>query len=328
MTLRMNSSKLFRLVLQIAVSGGLIWLVIIRTNLEELARIMAGVSVPLLFTLSIFLVLSSVWVLLRWQVVMIALGGRIEFRGGSRAVILGLFFNQTLPSTLGGDVVRIWHASAYNPMKTVVNGVVLDRSVALATLVLMCLIALPFWGSVARSPLDIVPVLLLVALGVGGLLLILGVRFLPHSWVRFRLISFAEGLSRDAWLLLARRDCALKGLALSVAMHGYQVFSMYLIARLIDVDLPFSAALFLGPPIILASMLPISIAGWGVRESAAISAFALVGLSSDQSVAISLLFGAVHLGAGAIGGAVWVLLRVISPTKSPRSHGARSSGAN
>jgi hypothetical protein len=57
----------------------------------------------------------------------------------------------------------------------------------------------------------------------------------------------------------------------------------------------------------LITMLPISIAGWGVREATMGLAFGYAGLMANEGVNISLLFGAVCFIVGAIGGVVWIL---------------------
>jgi hypothetical protein len=53
-------------------------------------------------------------------------------------------------------------------------------------------------------------------------------------------------------------------------------------------------------------MLPISIAGWGVREATMGLAFGYAGLMTNEGVNISLLFGAVSFIVGAFGGLVWI----------------------
>jgi len=61
------------------------------------------------------------------------------------------------------------------------------------------------------------------------------------------------------------------------------------------------------PPVMLITMMPISIAGWGVREATMGLAFGFAGLASNEGVNISLLFGAVYFIVGAVGGLVWIL---------------------
>jgi hypothetical protein len=58
--------------------------------------------------------------------------------------------------------------------------------------------------------------------------------------------------------------------------------------------------------VILIATIPVSIAGWGVRETAMILAFSYAGLAESDGLIVSILFGVVNLAVGAIGGIVWV----------------------
>ena len=53
--------------------------------------------------------------------------------------------------------------------------------------------------------------------------------------------------------------------------------------------------------------LPISIAGWGVREQAMVTAFALIGVPGEGALALSILFGLIALLFGLPGGVVWLM---------------------
>ena len=68
----------------------------------------------------------------------------------------------------------------------------------------------------------------------------------------------------------------------------------------------FLQALFLVLPVILIATIPISIAGWGVRESAMVLAFSYAGLTASDGLIVSILFGFTTLAVGAIGGIVWI----------------------
>ena len=60
------------------------------------------------------------------------------------------------------------------------------------------------------------------------------------------------------------------------------------------------------PPVLLIATVPISIAGWGVRESGMIAAFAYAGLAESDGLTLSILFGAVNFVIGIVGGIVWI----------------------
>ena len=82
-------------------------------------------------------------------------------------------------------------------------------------------------------------------------------------------------------------------------------------------------------PVILISIVPISIAGWGVRETAMVAAFAYAGLAQADGLIVSVLFGGGLLLLGIAGGVVWLLTaeraeRRIMPERPRRNDSARA----
>src|SRR5258708_5775448 len=69
----------------------------------------------------------------------------------------------------------------------------------------------------------------------------------------------------------------------------------------------FTPSLLMIPPIMLISTIPISIAGWGVRETALILAFGYAGLPASDALIVSILFGTVMFAFGVAGGGLWLL---------------------
>jgi hypothetical protein len=76
--------------------------------------------------------------------------------------------------------------------------------------------------------------------------------------------------------------------------------------RSIAASVNFEELFLLTPPILLITMVPISIAGWGLREATMMVAFGYAGLSQTEGTVVSILFGAVYFVLGALGGLVWV----------------------
>ena len=72
-------------------------------------------------------------------------------------------------------------------------------------------------------------------------------------------------------------------------------------------NLSFLDCLVLIPPVVLVSTIPISIAGWGVREAAMITLLALVGVAEADAFVLSVLFGLLTFGLGLPGGIVWII---------------------
>ena len=91
-----------------------------------------------------------------------------------------------------------------------------------------------------------------------------------------------------------------------VAVSLLTVVAAWCAARSVAADLTLLSALFLVLPVVLVAVVPISIAGWGVREGAMVAAFDYAGLAASDGLIVSLLFGAGYLVLGIAGGLVWV----------------------
>ena len=78
------------------------------------------------------------------------------------------------------------------------------------------------------------------------------------------------------------------------------------VVKAIAAPVLFSEIFLLVPPVMLITMLPISIAGWGVRETSMALAFGYAGLATSEGINVSLLYGAVIFVVGALGGLVWI----------------------
>ena len=102
------------------------------------------------------------------------------------------------------------------------------------------------------------------------------------------------------------------------------VLAMYLIARGLEIEVGIMTAVVLLPPVLLLSLLPISVAGWGVREGATVVALSLAGVPSYQSLALSICFGLCALAISLPGGVLWLVSRGKIPTDSDAALGLRT----
>ena len=96
------------------------------------------------------------------------------------------------------------------------------------------------------------------------------------------------------------------GLALLVQV--IVVLVVLICAMAMDIHLRAMHVLLL-PSILLISMVPISFAGWGVRESAMVVGLGFAGTSAPEALAISLLFGLTQITIGVPGGVMWLFRR-------------------
>ncbi|HEC14310.1 MAG TPA: UPF0104 family protein, partial [Rhodospirillales bacterium] len=81
----------------------------------------------------------------------------------------------------------------------------------------------------------------------------------------------------------------------------------FVLALGLGLDVTFVDCLVLFPPVLLVTTLPISIAGWGVREGAMVAAFGLVGVPAEGALVLSILFGLLSIAISLPGGVIWLM---------------------
>jgi hypothetical protein len=124
-----------------------------------------------------------------------------------------------------------------------------------------------------------------------------------HRWTR------ALGTLADDLRLVLTSPGAAEIVASAIVVHLGVVSSVWLVARALAIEVSLLDCLVLVPPIVLITTLPISIAGWGVRESATVIGFGFIGVAPVDAVALSVVFGLVQIVIGLPGGLVWMLHR-------------------
>lgn len=130
---------------------------------------------------------------------------------------------------------------------------------------------------------------------------------LPVSFHRWRLIRGLAALATDTRRVFLAPGPAFRVLGWAAAGHVNLTLGVYSIALGLDLDVTLLDCLALIPPVILITTLPISIAGWGVREGAMVAAFSLIGVAAEGALALSLLFGLLVVVTSLPGGVIWLL---------------------
>lgn len=236
------------------------------------------------------------------------------------AVFVGVFFSQTFISFIGGDAMRVWRVvTSRVPVASAFKAVLFDRVAGFVALIALIVLGLPLLFGVMADPAMRVSVLVAVALGLAGTLVFLFMNRLPAALRRWRVFRIASDISSLALSILRRPLDVSTVLALSLFIQVLNVVAVFVIATGLGVQARFLDFLVLVPPVMLLAMLPISFAGWGVREGAMAVALSLVGIGAEQSVAMSVCFGLSLIAIGLPGGVIWFVAR--------RGRGATGSAA-
>ena len=288
--------------LRLAVSATLLLFLFQVFNGAEIAAHLAQLDLrwvlPALF-LSVLQIMLLAW---RWRFTAGRLGVGMPYRHALGEYYLGVFLNQVLPGGILGDVSRAWrHAIVAARRRTAIHAVVLERVVVQSVMLavsLASLLAIPVlrpdslrWGWAVA--------LTFAALVIGG----------AGLWQRLPALRAAIrefGADARRAFLPARILVIQVGTAVLVVVANLILYVAA--ARALGSEIPLATLLPLIAPVLLVMMLPISVAGWGVREGAAALLWGVSGLGVAEGVAIAVAYGLLFLLAALPG--LLPLLRV------------------
>jgi uncharacterized membrane protein YbhN (UPF0104 family) len=267
--------------LKLVVSVSILAVILSRISVPHpLSRAANGAALYLVAALGCALV-SIVLVALRWRLLASWFGLVMPAALAVRALFLGMFGGQLLPSALGIDFLRGWlvarHAAGTG---RIAASVIVDRLVGLFAVCLLFTLANP-------APRQI-PVPYASLLGPTAVLATGAV-----------LVAFIFGCGERPW---GRPLIAAIGLAL--ASHVLSVVIATLVARAYGVDPSLRLWVAIIPLSVMASALPISINGWGVREAAIVALASPLGMPAPEALLVSLTLGAVNMIASLPGALV------------------------
>jgi uncharacterized membrane protein YbhN (UPF0104 family) len=257
----------------------------------------------------------------RWRLTAARLGLELPMRDALAEYYLGVFINQVLPGGILGDVSRAWrHARAATHTGPAVRAVILERASAQAVMVLVAIVSVLLLPSgVSGMSGTGGSALLRLALAataavVGGATLVALGR-LPRS------DSVAGRLRSDAHRALLSADVvALQALSALVVVASY-VAVFLVAARAIGVSTPTTSLLPLVAPVLMTMLIPVTVAGWGVREAAAAALWSLSGLSPEEGAAVSVTYGLLVLVSSTPG--LFVLMRALLEDRGRRARPRR-----
>lgn len=255
------------------------------------------------------LIVQIAVVAVRWGKIAARCGAELPVPQGTHYTLVAAFFNQVLPSTIGGDAVRIWmfaHDGAGWSKAT--YSVLLDRFFGVLGLALLVVVCLPWSLTLIKNPVGQLALTAIGACSIAGAIMFVALGYL--RWHRLMELAPTRHLIQMSvttrQIMSSPRAIAIV-ILLSLTVHVLSVAVTWCAAQSVDAPFQFGHALLLMPPVLLIASVPISIAGWGVRESAFVIAFSYAGLSEADGLVVSVLFGLAFFVVGLAGGLTWLL---------------------
>ena len=276
---------------------------------QAFARLLATQDRGWLAVAVVFLLAQIFLAGARWRSILsVLMRGPLPPMASVQAVFYAsIFFNYLPLGTVGGDVARILLARRFAlSMGQIVLSILVDRALTVAALIMLALATLPAIPSPFAVTAWFGGAAILVAAALGILSVGLIERLLGR-WQRQRFINLV--LSMAVELRQVRTRGGVIALGFALASGACSGLGAYCIARSLGIGVGPVPMIAISSIMTLVVALPISVAGWGVREISLVALLGLVGVDREAALALSVELGLISTVLSLPGGVVWLMLR-------------------
>jgi uncharacterized protein (TIRG00374 family) len=253
----------------------------------------------------------------KWGLLLAAMGLRVPFWRLAQQYLLGIFFNNFLPTMIGGDAARVYYLGREEGYATIATSVLVDRGLGF--------LSMAAWGSALVWWLDITTPAFIVArqvltglfiILVVGLTAALTMRIAPIVSVLRRItllgrVAEALELVRKRGRPLRRRPSVLVTVVIAGFLYFLPLGWVYQEYFRLSAGLavPYQPILLILIAIGVLSNIPVSVNGIGLREQLHYLLFASLGVSKELAVGISVIIFSQFLIMSVFGGFIWLRIR-------------------
>lgn len=241
------------------------------------------------------------------------MGLKNSFKSLHHLTWIGTFFNQLLPSGIGGDAYRIYFLSKENNTLLSTSAIIWDRILGLFCMGLICVPMLFFMTMPA--PLKIITITVYGLLVSGTIVLALFIRFPVLQ--NYRIIKAIWSTLASGKVIFSAPLGTLSVVSIASAFMNFSSF--YILIAALKIPLNFWESSVLFTISLLVTLIPLSISGWGLRESFLTTYLLACGLPAEKGLTLGILQGILMLATGCIG-AVFYLF-----SKNPKNSLGTSS---
>ena len=302
-----------------AVSIGLLAVLFSRVDLARLwsvARQASPAWLAAALALYLMMVLASA---VRWGILLRAQHVHLPYSFLTQSFLVATFFNNFLPSNIGGDVVRITDTAKAAGSKTLATTVVLiDRGLGLLGLALMAATGASLMQRMSVGPVG--PALLWAGFAIGAIVatpallipeqlgrLLQPLRVFHQEWVDARIEKLTNTLTRFKETPAALAGC----FAGAVLVQGILVGFYVAIARSMNIPIGFAELAVIVPISFIVQMVPVSVNGFGVREATFGFYFTRLGLPLESALLVSFVGAALIMLFSLSGGVAYLRRSVV-----------------
>lgn len=300
---------------KIALTGGLLYLLVFQLNLQEGLALLHQIHPLLLLAIIVLHSLAFLCGSLRWWLLLHYLEPKCSYGEIFPAYYIGLFANNFLPTGFGGDVVRTAYLSVRGyQINYLLSSTLIDRVLGLLILLLTGLLAILLQDTLPLQKSDL---LLLGSVTALAILFCGGWWFFSSTlltWLHIRqktsrydrLYRILIDLFSTLHFYHQAPRLLLNGMLLSLLLQILVISVYILIGYSLDLELSLTTYFIIIPIVMLATNVPVSLGGLGLREGVLVALMVGVGVGYEKSVLLSLLYLFVLWSATLPGGLIFL----------------------
>lgn len=310
MTFNAATKNVVSFVVRVGLSGALLWYLFSKIDIARTWEILRVARIEFLIYAGVVFFGVNIILLLRWFIFIKALEVISPVRDIVRYYFIGLFGNLFLPSSIGGDFLKIYGLCRNSSQKArVIASVLLDRLSGFAAIVLVSVVAFTVGYRLLEEAALLIPIAG-VAILAGTFACVLFNEKIYSFCCRIfsklpKIQKALMGFHYDIALMKGKRRDGFKAIAVSGLAQVVYAVCWYLIARALSQDIGVIYFLIFVPLTCIAASFP-SIGGLGVREIGTVYLFGKAGMDSGIAASISLINFLLMVIVGLIGGLVYV----------------------
>ncbi|BBG65179.1 hypothetical protein NNO_0476 [Hydrogenimonas sp.] len=292
-----KNRRLLLLVAKIMISVSLLLYLILKLDFETLAKF--GTDIILYIFVSIIVMLISlIFMTVRWKYVLMLIKEKAYFLPLLyKLYLIGSFFNIFIPGAIGGDAIRLYYISkVYHLSKTKsLLAVFIERTGGLFALGLILMFSLPFNNTI-RTKLDFGFTLIILSI-FAIIMVLVATKYLINKKISIKY-----------------KDLVVILLLSALGQFGDIIVS-YLFSLYFGLNITFLNLMSIMPLVYIATVIPISLGGIGVREGVMTAGMALYGINVSDAVMVSLLLYLTKIFVGIIGWLFYINFKPNHTTK-------------
>lgn len=305
--------KILLLFLRISITLALLIFLFSKVDFLALFEVIKKSNIQMIIGAFVLYAFLNFLILIRWHLLCIGLGVKVRLLRLFASYMTSQFFNLILPSTIGGDAVKTFDIAKHTRSHSsgILATVILDRFCGFFGLLTVLTLAMMFGFDIISDPAVLVMMIILLAVVIMLAAIMFSsrlfnaiFRFFPFQKLKGYLFKVQEAIS----IYRHKRRYLVWAWLISVGTQAGVAFVYYFFAKAIGLNIKIIYFMIFVPVISAFSVIPISVGGLGVRDTASVFLFTKIGVSATKAFTLSLLNFSAMFVFGVLGGGVYVAM--------------------